>query len=107
MATARYTASFINLQKRATRALARFCDEHQCSHPALQRVKECLSALEAGDTERAWREFEAVPLGGAGHLSDWRPRPTLPSEEAQHLGAVFDALVHYWSYSMNLMKARR
>ena len=105
MTTARFTASFITLQKRAARALVRFCVDHRCDHPALARVKDCLAALEAEEAERAYASFKAIPLGGAGHLSDWKPPPAA-HEDATHADVVFHALVHYWMYAMNLMKAR-
>src|SRR4051794_12768482 len=104
MTTARYTASFITLQKRAARALVRFCVEHHCEHPSLGRLKECLVALEAEDAERAYAAFKTVPLGGTGHLSDWKP-PALVAEDPTYADVVFHALVHYWIYAMNLMKA--
>ena len=105
MTTARFTASFITLQKRATRALVRFCVDHHCEHAALGKLKECLAALESEDAERAYAAYKSVALGGTGHLSDWKPAP-LAHEDAQYAGAVLAALVHYWAYALNLMKAR-
>jgi hypothetical protein len=106
MTTARFTASFITMQKRAARALVRFCSEHRCQHPAMERLRECLAALEAEDAERAYAAYKAVPLGGTGHISDWKPSPLPEREDAQYADVIFHALVHYWSYAMNLMKAR-
>jgi hypothetical protein len=105
MTTARFTASYITLQKRAARALVRFCVEHGCAHGSMGRLKECLAALEAEDAERAYTIFKSLPLGGTGHLSDWKP-PPLGTEDATYADVLFHALVHYWAYAMNLTKAR-
>ena len=105
MVTARYTSSFINLQKRTTRALAKFCVDHRCEHRDLPKVNECLAALEAGETERAYLAFKGVPMGGTGHFSDWSPAPAFPQEEPQQLKVIFDALTHYWTFTMHLTKS--
>lgn len=106
MVTARYTSSFINLQKRTTRALAKFCVDHRCDHRDLPKVNECLSALEIGETERAYLAFKAVPMGGTGYFSDWSPAATFAHEEAPQLKVIFDALIHYWTFTMHLTKSR-
>jgi hypothetical protein len=92
-------------QIRATRALLKFCREHQLSEADsayVQHVERCLHFLEHGDLKQAAEHFRQVPLGGMGCFNDWLPPVVFPHEDGAYVLAVFDALVSQWSRAMRL-----
>ena len=80
---------------RATRALLKFCEEHQNPDPAVSDVRECLVALEAGEKSKAIAAFQRVRMGKEG-FGEWWPKPISPAETDEYAWAVFEALVERW-----------
>ena len=98
----RPSADHVDVQLRATRALLKFCEEHDYSEVGLAPVRECLAALQRKDIEQAVASYRLVPLGGNGCFNDWFPPVVFPHEDGDYSWAVFDALVERWSRLMSL-----
>ncbi len=85
---------------RATRALLKFCDDHGNTVAAVQDLRACLTALEAGERSNAVAAFRRVPLGKDG-FGDWFPPSISPAETGDYSWAVFEALVERWHRLMS------
>jgi hypothetical protein len=96
-----YGPSAFLAEARATRALLKFCSDHQGTHPALGDIRSSLAALESGEKSNAVAAFKLVPLGKEG-FGDWWPPSMSPQESEEYAWAVFEALVERW---YRLMKA--
>ncbi len=96
------STAHIEVQKRATRALLKFCGQHGYQNLWLKDIRECLSALEAKNVYSAVEHFQAVPLGGNGCFNDWWPPVVFDHEDEDYVWAVFEALVAEWSRLMQL-----
>src|SRR2546423_12890857 len=79
----------------ATRALLKFCIDHNCEDPSLVHIRDCLSALETGERSNATESYKKVYLGKDG-FGDWWPPVTAPSESEEYVTVVFNALVERW-----------
>jgi hypothetical protein len=98
-----FSTTNIDAQIRATRALLKFCRDHQQSETESSYVLEivkCLHFLERGDVKRAQEHFQKVPIGGMGCFNDWFPPVVFAHEDPDYVWAVFDALVAYWCHVM-------
>lgn len=99
---AKFTHAHVTSQKRATRALLKFCEDHRDSRDdCLTHIRACLRNLEAGDIRGAHREFKAVPFGGLGRFDDWLPPVVFPHEDLDYLWGVYDALCANWAFKMD------
>ena len=87
---------------RATRALVKFCDDHGSKDSAVQDLRLCLSALEAGEKSNAIAAFKRVPICKDG-FGDWFPPAIPPLETEDYSQAVFEALVERWHRLMKLL----
>jgi hypothetical protein len=98
-----YTDAHLALQKRATRALLKFSEDHANSATGrLVEIRRCLASLEAGDVATAHRHFKAVPFGGMGRFDDWLPPVVFPHEDPEYVWGLFEALCVNWTFAMNL-----
>jgi hypothetical protein len=87
---------------RTTRALLKFCRDHQYPECGMVNIQCCLDALQHQDIGAAMRHFKAVPRGGMGTFDDWFPPVVFAHEDADYVWAVFEALVERWSRLMIL-----
>jgi hypothetical protein len=79
----------------ATRALLKFCEEHQCDDPAWVHIRTCLAALQAGERTNAIKAYKMVKWGKDG-FSDWWPPVVVQSETNEYVAEVFRALTERW-----------
>ena len=91
---------------RATRALLKFCDDHGNTVAAIQDLRACLKALEAGERSNAVAAFRRVTIGPHG-FADWFPPAVGPIETEEYSWAVFEALVERWHRLMSLLAESR
>jgi hypothetical protein len=78
-------------------------EEHQGDSRSLATLRECLSALEAGDAKRAAAANHRLPTGRMGCFDDWFPPVVFPHETPDYVGGVFEALVTNWKVLMRLL----
>ena len=81
---------------RETRAILKFCRDHQYPERGLEHIKACEAALESGDFRSAIKHFEALPLGGMGCFNDWFPPVVFEHENDDYVWTVFMALLERW-----------
>jgi hypothetical protein len=91
---------------RATRALLKFCDDHGNTVNAVNDLRACLAALQAGERSRAIAAFKCVPVCKDG-FSDWFPPAVSPMETEEYSWAVFEALVERWHRLMTSLAETR
>lgn len=97
-----YSDLHFHAQQRATRALIKFCSDHDGDYPAIPDLHRCLRALEQGNIKAAVEFYQKVPLGGMGCFNDWLPPIVFSHETAEYVQAVFEALTSQWSLLMRL-----
>src|SRR5258708_2722670 len=86
--------AFLTYQ-RATRALLKFCEEHNCDDPAMVHIRACLSALEASERRNAIEAYQNIRWDKEG-FGDWWPPVVFPSENEEYVTDVFNALTERW-----------
>jgi hypothetical protein len=77
----------------ATRALLKFCRDHQYPEGGLVKLQACVAALEADDFRGAVMQFRAIPLGGMGCFNDWYPPVIYSGEDKDYVSEVFGGLL--------------
>lgn len=93
----------IQVKKGLTRALLKFCQDHQFPDGGLLEVRECLEALEQGDVKAAVQAYQKVPLGGRmGYFDEWVPPVVFSHETPEYVHFVFAAIVAQWRSTMDL-----
>ena len=93
----------IDWQLRVTRALLKFCEDHNYPSLGLTEIRQSLKALERSDLKTAVECYRRVPLGGRmGYFDDWLPPVVFPRETAEYVQIVFRALVNEWDRAMKL-----
>jgi len=97
-----FTDVYVVSQRRATRALIKFCEDHQYDVGGVQELRVCLKALDRKDMESAVQAYLRVPLGGMGCFDDWLPATRFAHETTDYARAVFEALVTQWNLLMKL-----
>lgn len=90
---------------RTTRALLQFCTEHKCNDFYVDRLKECLAALDSNDVRGAVEAFQRIPFHKEG-FSEWWPPVVYPHETEEYVWAVFEGLVERWWRLMNDLSHR-
>lgn len=100
--TQSYSDAHMALQRRATRALIKFCEDHGYDVAGVKDLKICLKALNSNDVNSAVEAYLRIPLGGMGYFDDWLPPIVFPHETQDYVLTVFESLVSYWSLMMNL-----
>jgi len=98
-----YSSNWFNKQESATRALLKFCFEHnRTDGKYIESIRACLVALEKRDIDTAIFHYQRVPLGGMMCFNDWWPPCTSESETPEYVSTVFEALTSNWSGLMRL-----
>jgi hypothetical protein len=77
----------------ATRALLKFCRDHQYPEGGLKDLLECQTALEGEDFGLALFHFKRMSFGGMGRFDDWWPPVVSEQEDEAYVATVFEALV--------------
>lgn len=98
------TTTHLEVQMRATRALLKFCRDHDYESKWIVNVARCLLLLEDGQVADAYAEYINVPLGGNGCFNDWWPPVVFAHEDEEFVWTEFEALCAHWSLMMNLAK---
>jgi hypothetical protein len=102
MSDSQFTDVHVISQRRATRGLIKFCEDHGYDVGGVQELRACLKALDKKDIESAVEAYLRVPLGGMGCFDDWLPPVIFAHETADYARAVFEALVTQWNLLMRL-----
>lgn len=102
MAENRFSDLHLHSQQRATRALIKFCEDRGDEYPAVEELRNCLTALERRNIKAAVEAYERVPLGGMGCFNDWLPPVVFSHENPEYVQAVFEALTTQWALLMKL-----
>jgi len=90
-------------QRKVTKALLKFCEDHEYPSLGLTEVRECLKELERGEIKTAVEFHRRVPLGRRmGYFDDWSPPVLFPHETQEYLQVVFQALLNEWDRVMKL-----
>lgn len=89
-------------QKRATKALIKFCEDHGYDVDGVEDLRACLKSLEQANIESAVSAYLRIPIGGMGRFDDWLPPTAFDHETPEYSRAVFEALVTQWSLLMKL-----
>lgn len=106
--SARVNEQYIDWQRKVTRALLKFCEDHNYPSSGLTEIRECLKALERSDLKSAVESYRSVPLGGRmGYFDDWLPPVVVPRETAEYVQIVFQALLNEWARVMKLSFTER
>jgi hypothetical protein len=99
----RVNEHYMDWQRKVTRTLVSFCENHGYPPLGLTEIRECLKALERGDVETAIEFYRKVPLGGRmGYFDDWFPPVVYPHETPEHNQVLFQALLNEWDRVMKL-----
>jgi len=94
---------YLDWQVRVTRAVIKFCEDHNYPSLGLTEIRESLKALERGDLETAVEQYRKVPLGGRmGYFDDWLPPVIFHHETADYVQIVFRSLLNEWDRVMRL-----
>ena len=94
---------YLDWQRKVTKALLKFCEDHKYPTLGLTEIRDCLKALERKDIRTAIESYRKVPLGGRmGYFDDWLPPVVFSLETAEYLQVVFQALLNEWARVMNL-----
>ena len=89
-------------QKRATKALIRFCEDHRYDVDGVEDLRACLKSLEQENIESAVTAYLRIPIGGMGRFDDWLPPAVFSHETPEYSRAAFEALVTQWSLIMKI-----
>lgn len=99
----RVNTQYVDWQRKVTKGLLKFCEDHQYPTLGLTEIRECLKALERGDIQTAAELYRKVPLGGRmGYFDDWFPPLAFPHETQEYTQVVFQALLNEWDRVMKL-----
>ena len=91
----------------ASRTLIKFCEDHDGPSGHVQHLRDCLKALEDGDSGSANQHYEAVTLGlwrMGGFCDSWGPKVKFQNEDPVYLREVFRALLNDWVRLMELCR---
>lgn len=98
--------AYVAVQKRATLALLKFCEQHDCDGAYSNLLRECASLLEKNDITKAVETYKKIGLGPHG-FADWFPPVVYSHEDGDYVWATFEALVERWARLMSLSEAKR
>jgi hypothetical protein len=100
-----FTDAHVVSQRRATRALIKFCEDHGYDVGGVEQLRACLKALDKKDIKSAVETYVRIPMGGMGCFDDWLPPVVFANETPDYARAVFEALITQWSILMKLSLA--
>jgi hypothetical protein len=98
----KYSKDYMSMQSTATRALLKFCQDHDVGGTYVEDLRKCLLALTSSDIESAVKHYRAIPVGNMGCLDDWSPHAACEHENDEYAREVFQALIEHWVRLMNL-----
>jgi hypothetical protein len=90
---------------KVTRALLKFCRDHDLPSPFLSELEACLHALEEKDIEVVTRQAKILGHAGMGSFLDWVPQVRFEHENQEYVDAVWNALLGHWLSSMRVFRA--
>lgn len=90
-------------QLRATRALMKFCRDHRHNPLFVEKLGDCLAALESKDKERVMNIMELFKHAGSGSYLDWRPEVTADNEDPEYVETVWWALNANWHHALSVI----
>lgn len=86
---------------KVTKALVKFCEDHEYPSEGLKSLRDCVAALEQADLKSAVEFYRKVPLGRRmGYFDDWSPPAVFPHETPEYVQVVFQALLNEWGRVM-------
>jgi hypothetical protein len=94
-----FSASNFLAEIRTTRALIKFCEDHDYDLVHIAQIKKCLANLEKGRISEATENYLAVPHCKDGFW-DWWPQKKFPHETDDYVWAVFEGLAERWARLM-------
>ena len=83
-------------QKKATRALAKFCREHKHATNWVNKLEEFEEALNKRDVEQLQNTIALIRRAGMGSFHDWFPSVTYEHEDEECVTAIWYGLYGYW-----------
>lgn len=83
-----------------TSVLLKFCEDHGHSVAFLERLKECIVALEKRNIDEALEVYKGLSTARMGSFIDWVPTP-LQGETETYAVAVFGSLYGSWLEAMD------
>ena len=88
-------------QKKATRALLKFCQEHGHIPFWIEHLGKISTALEARDVEEIKTLVSLIQRAGMGSFHDWFPTVSFPNEDEEYVDCLFYGLYGYWREMIN------
>ena len=91
---------------RVTRALLKFCVDHQRDEDigiGIGPIQDCLHALENGDVHAAVKHYSRIRFGPYG-FDDWFPPVVFEHEDGDYVWTVFEGLCGGWTRSMEPLR---
>lgn len=88
-------------QLRATRALLKFCRDHEHTAFFVGRLQDCLVALEEQDSNTVHEILNLFSRSGMGSYSDWYPKVICEHEDEEYVETVWWSLVANWKRSFD------
>lgn len=85
---------------KVTTALLKFCREHDCPPFFVERLSECLTAMNKKNIERIEELARVLGLAGMGSFLDWVPSAKFENEDPEYVDAIWNALVGHWLETM-------
>src|SRR5436305_942041 len=84
-----------------TSVLLTFCKDHRHAPVFLERLQDCISALEHREVSKALAIYKELRTARMGSFLDWSP-PPIHSETQKYSEAVFGSLFASWVQTMDL-----
>lgn len=91
-------------QLRATRALLKFCRDHKHTPFFVEKLEECLVALESENTNSVLEIASLFKRAGMGSYLDWYPEVISGNEDPEYVETVWWALNANWHQSLSSIK---
>tara|TARA_B100001063_G_scaffold244304_1_gene276767 strand:+ start:1849 stop:2139 length:291 start_codon:yes stop_codon:yes gene_type:complete len=88
-------------QIQTTKALAKFCAEHQCPPGWVSRLNEIAQLLEQDDKKIVQSRLKMFKGGGMGSFIDIWPEVAFEHETSEYIEVVWWALLGHWRSQMD------
>jgi hypothetical protein len=85
---------------KVTTALLKFCREHDCPPFYVERLSECLVAMNEKNISRIEELARVLGHAGMGSFLDWVPTAKFENEDPEYVDAIWNALVGHWLETM-------
>ena len=83
-------------QKKATRAMIKFCRDHQAPSNWIARLEELHEALDRKNLKELKEMYSIFRGGGMGSFIDWYPEVAHEGEDEDYVETIQWALSSYW-----------